>query len=370
MLLFALQIAVPPLGSNPSTWDAYHSHIDNTTDTFTCLDNSTTIPLSQFNDGWLDCPDGSDEPSTGANPNSTFFCVNEWIHPMKLQSWLVGDGVCDCCDGADEAFNPHANCTNTCSNLTALRKNLTTELRQRFTDGLKVAQKLNKSGRKILESKYRKKFVDIPTSVVEKVLRLLEIEDLNGSTKATTRGYPDWADPLVLLWKYTFFVEQPVNAFIPVVRKCAIWDLRRLKIWLQDKKAQAYLADTPELVIPAAVPLFAESFKKEKYEVRLLKDVMKDNVTLAKFKNITDDVMWFDSGPRCPKGKGRRNLRLELVCSNVTELLSADTPDQCGYTGVLATPVVCNESLIEGLDSFKLKKIERLATALELPLPD
>jgi hypothetical protein len=35
----------------------------------------------------------------------------------------VGVGICDCCDGSDEVFNPRSNCTNVCeANLMGLKK--------------------------------------------------------------------------------------------------------------------------------------------------------------------------------------------------------------------------------------------------------
>lgn len=67
-----------------------------------CLDGSNTKAV--LNDDFCDCVDGSDEPSTTACYNGTFYCQNEGHVPSFIKSMQVDDGFCDpaCCDGTDE----------------------------------------------------------------------------------------------------------------------------------------------------------------------------------------------------------------------------------------------------------------------------
>jgi protein kinase C substrate 80K-H len=44
-----------------------------------------------------------------------FWCANRGLNPALLPTSRVNDGICDCCDGADELTNPRAACQDTCS---------------------------------------------------------------------------------------------------------------------------------------------------------------------------------------------------------------------------------------------------------------
>ena len=73
------------------------------------------ILLSSVNDDYCDCTDGSDEPRTGACPDTLFVCIlPRQSRQATVPASRVNDGVCDCCDGSDEWRSP-APCANRCS---------------------------------------------------------------------------------------------------------------------------------------------------------------------------------------------------------------------------------------------------------------
>ncbi|XP_073952724.1 uncharacterized protein [Choristoneura fumiferana] len=74
---------------------------------FKCLKAEQYIPFEQVNDDYCDCEDSSDEPSTSACINGTYYCDtqsnNKRVPPNAVPSSKVNDGICDCCDGSDES---------------------------------------------------------------------------------------------------------------------------------------------------------------------------------------------------------------------------------------------------------------------------
>ncbi|KAL0919977.1 hypothetical protein M5K25_009073 [Dendrobium thyrsiflorum] len=78
-----------------------------------CRDGSKTFNRTRLNDGFCDCPDGTDEPGTSACPESKFYCRNIGDVPQLLFSSRVNDHICDCCDGSDE-YDGGIVCRNTC----------------------------------------------------------------------------------------------------------------------------------------------------------------------------------------------------------------------------------------------------------------
>ncbi|KAM3719401.1 Glucosidase 2 subunit beta [Dirofilaria immitis] len=99
-----------------------------TGETFVCVDNSKSIPYSQVNDDYCDCPDGSDEPGTSACPNAKFHCLNRGFKAEDLPSNRVNDQICDCCDGSDE-WDSTVDCPDICNELGAKYRE---EMRQKI----------------------------------------------------------------------------------------------------------------------------------------------------------------------------------------------------------------------------------------------
>ncbi|KAI0319177.1 glucosidase II beta subunit-like-domain-containing protein, partial [Amylostereum chailletii] len=107
---------------------------------WTCLDGSKDISWTSVNDDYCDCPDGSDEPGTGACPNTTFHCTNKGHIGSIISGTRVRDGLCEpeCCDGSDE---PSGVCPNKCK-----------EVGEAYRTKREAEHKLRKTGSKIRAS--------------------------------------------------------------------------------------------------------------------------------------------------------------------------------------------------------------------------
>ena len=90
----------------------HHRGVQGAGELFAC--DKQLILLSSVNDDYCDCADGSDEPLTGACPDTTFACaLPRGPQQATVPSSRVNDGVCDCCDGSDE-WRSAAPCANRC----------------------------------------------------------------------------------------------------------------------------------------------------------------------------------------------------------------------------------------------------------------
>lgn len=110
-----------------------------------CLHSDVMIPFDRVNDDFCDCPDGSDEPGSGACghvEDLTFYCANKGHIPARLPSDRVDDGVCDydiCCDGSDE---PAGKCVNKCAEIHALYRKTQAKRAQMLEKALKTKANL------------------------------------------------------------------------------------------------------------------------------------------------------------------------------------------------------------------------------------
>ena len=151
------------LGISPVLSTKYQQSIDSQQKTFSCFDGSKIINLSLFNNNYCDCNDCSDEPGSpasaisasitteikdknGSDLLSYFYCENPGYVPELIPRWNVGDGICSCCDGADEAFNPHAKCHNICSKLEKKREKLVGTVDSAYRKGNEKYKNIMKEG--------------------------------------------------------------------------------------------------------------------------------------------------------------------------------------------------------------------------------
>jgi hypothetical protein len=365
MLLFLLHVAIPPLGSHPKTRARYIQSINFETNTLSCFDNSTVIPLIDFNNGFLDCPDGSDEPSTGADPNSTFYCANGGILPLKIKGWNVGDGICDCCDGSDEANNAHASCPNTCGVFAARRDKLISVISARYAAARSARDNLMQRGEKLLtKSRRRMPYLAIPVSAVDWLFTALGAPT---GPHAIEYDFPDWAKSIGTLWKYTFWLRGPREEFAEVFCRAMIADLRRVAHRLFDRLTRRKLVEAGGNMTEAAAPLFGEKFRQGSFVLKFMKKVTQHGVLLGRFVNVTGGVMHFENGDSCWEAGQPNRFSLELVCDEKNEFRAVVEAETCSYQGIFATPVVCRETEGEGIEKVKLKRLEKIAKVLNIP---
>jgi protein kinase C substrate 80K-H len=89
-------------------------------------------------------PTAAAAAGTSACGNGLFFCRNKGYRARWLPSTFVDDGVCDCCDGTDEAQG----CNNVCAVLGAEETRQLRHKLQQHEAGAAERNKLIKEGRK------------------------------------------------------------------------------------------------------------------------------------------------------------------------------------------------------------------------------
>ena len=156
-------------GVSPIIAGQYRRAVSVRKGTFTCFDKSKTINLSRINDGYCDCPDGSDEPGTNACGTGEFYCRNSGSTPKLIPKWMVNDGVCDCCDGSDESGNPHANCEDVCGKIKKRSLEFRANLTNLTTEGAKLRTKYSERGR--LELSVRRRQRQLVETQVKQITR-------------------------------------------------------------------------------------------------------------------------------------------------------------------------------------------------------
>lgn len=270
---------------------------------FKCLDGKKKISISQINDDYSDCSDGSDEPSTSVSSESMFYCKNDGFIPKLIPKWSVNDGICDCCDGSDEQNTNTTSCANTCLDLSKKVLLLRTNLRNHMSAGIKL-----KFGENIeKETRYQWLISKISENKTKSNNLIQTIK------KQINKDYVD---------KFAEYQRQTVQSKLESARK-----ERNGKNQIQEN--------------------FAVSLGR--YKVNYRKDVTYDNQRLGRFSNEKDGTSHYVDGEYCWIIHGSKRTDIDEFCWDSNKLVSMVEYSNCKYKGVLLTPHACNKNSLENL---------------------
>ncbi|SCU85365.1 LADA_0D07074g1_1 [Lachancea dasiensis] len=145
LVFYALQAAAGSIRGVEEDLQHLYKPLESDSTKWACLsDPSIVLSYSQINDDYCDCPDGSDEPGTGAcGELSRFYCQNDGFAPRYVAGFKVGDGVCDCCDCSDEPNGATA-APFTCSQLHDQFNTLVKRELEGYENGVTALRKLER----------------------------------------------------------------------------------------------------------------------------------------------------------------------------------------------------------------------------------
>jgi hypothetical protein len=368
----------------------YRSAINTEASTFTCFDQSRTIPLIHFNDNYHDCPDFSDEPSTSDGPSTSFYCHNNGSIPREIPRWSVGDGICDCCDGSDELFASLVTCPMTCPNTEKDRQKVLSRLLGVYKSGLRKRESMLRAGEEYL-SKHRRAHGKLlgQIAVLEAKISVLEARPIVRSGK---RSPPPTSDEngtevgisenvtvsssalrrgILRIWEWTFAVGDAQNPYLrePILESEQKKRLRNLQKKLRHLKKEAEDGEKVETSVTKGMPVeflpfVQEPFKNGDFKIVLGKEWKKKYEDLGKFARYEDDTMFYEHGRYCWSTKTNHASELKVVCGKRNRLVKVSDAGDCRHKGVFSTPAVCSADRMEALKKMGLPDLQEIASAL------
>eukprot|EP00484_Ammonia_sp_Unknown_P000480 CAMPEP_0197022504 /NCGR_PEP_ID=MMETSP1384-20130603/3362_1 /TAXON_ID=29189 /ORGANISM="Ammonia sp." /LENGTH=527 /DNA_ID=CAMNT_0042450561 /DNA_START=220 /DNA_END=1803 /DNA_ORIENTATION=- len=144
--------------------------------------------MKNVNDDYCDCPSNDDEPGTSACNKGRFWCKNEGYRARYIFSSLVNDGICDCCDGSDEASNARVQCRNVCADKAKQELAEFMQQKKKYTEGIKVKNSLLQVAKsKLNEKRHRKQ--ELEAQLADKRQQLQQKEEAKKAAEDKEREY-------------------------------------------------------------------------------------------------------------------------------------------------------------------------------------
>lgn len=413
-ILIYLCFSRRPIGSHPNTWKIYKSHINKTSRTFTCFDNSNVINLSQINDNIIDCDDGSDEPGTPIFQKGTFYCRNEGSEPKEIPKTSVSDGICDCCDGSDEFYNrDNVECPITCGKVKFTREQLIDILTYKYEKGIGRRQELNKWGNKFFVERtryrnfykkalekydlflvYLREHVSNSTDDEINTTKNIDSQINNNSNKEIDKKFqekqksqfwknidlinnvetnfkqnkknPPFINFLYKLHQLTFHPIKSNLVFSRIFKRAFVTDMINMRHILLDpyivnkEMIEAAIATDNE-----SLAQMGEIFNKDDYWIEFMGDITLDEIPVASYKRRVNDALIYE-GEKCVNSDKNVTFKLRLICYSGNKLLNVVQLNECEYDGLLATPLTCTEQKVKRLKEFDYKELKKLYRLLEI----
>lgn len=358
--------------------------------TFKCFDGSKSIKLAFFNDGFPDCPDGSDEPGTSSGPESqAFYCLNGSTY---IPRWEVGDGNCDCCDCSDEFHNKRAKIVNTCNVINEKKDMIINKMLNNIKNGKEELKKFEEKSKKLLSTNDKELEIEVTrlkegiagkplfVKVNENQLQLgdkfneyFEVKEAILFDKKYPLPYT--IDPeqnktfyeLDYNKKWNFKYCNGKNEIInETIRDECVKNLISNATLIKNKlkKIKDARKFTHNKIPLAFISLLGNKFENGIYTLDFLSKVTQGSYKIGSFTKFVNNTLQFENGDYCDIVKKNRKASIKLMCWDKNILMNFNEPNICEYESIFATPAVCTNESITEIKNYSLKELKKLQKQL------
>ena len=336
-----------PVGVHPDNYSRYLYNFKKNKGKFKCFNTKKLINVSQINDNFKDCIDGSDEPGTAADSTGFFYCKNSDFVPQLIPKWSVGDGICDCCDGSDEWDNKRVNCPNTCKKEHDKHNALYYYIKKHFEDGFIINHNLSISS-------------NTQISLYKWLLQELELD--HNDKKQQTNSSIFENSKIQNSISFHHFNERFPSETIQSFRESVKTKLNRLISKITESERERNRSFLKKQNINS----LQESISQGSQKIIWRKEVKDGKSLLGRYQGNKERIAKYRNGEYCWIARTGRKTDIEEICWDKNKLVNIVEYDNCLHRGVFLTPYVCDSQYIKQLDSMDNTQLLELAHKLEI----